>query len=256
MEGNGDESTPPSNDLLFDAMDDQGDQCEAPGDEFDGMDEDGDEALPPEPEAIEKLIPKPWKIRRSKSEAFLGQNPPSDSTCIKIAPRRPSMTKRKSSLIRTDSSRSFAPTEVMDDTESIYSIAPTEVNQNESHSFIHGVQTAFAAGHVDNAFRIALKSEDKVLLLRLMSSTRPCWGELSKATRNVLISSFIQILSATSHAAQVLPWIGSAFRENVLLSLDPRVVTALEYRLHGLSSLPNDHGVLAAKLYYDIQKSN
>ena len=124
---------------------------------------------------------------------------------------------------------------------------------NAWNSYLTGIQGALNRGHVDNAFRIALKSQDKVLLLKLMSLTRPCVSKLTLATQNVLFAALTNMLMRESYVSQVLPWIYNGIKEKAFPSLHPKVLQALRNRLFSLSATSNDVGVTAAKLYHELQ---
>ena len=125
---------------------------------------------------------------------------------------------------------------------------------HHQHQYLGGIQEALKEGHVDNAFRIALKSQDKTLLLQLMALTRPCVAQLSRTTQNVLFASLLRMNPrGTNVLLQILPWIANAIEDKQLSTLDPRVVHELERKLYDVSAEPTNQGVKAAKLYAHIR---
>lgn len=120
-------------------------------------------------------------------------------------------------------------------------------------SFLDSIRQSLRENKVDLAFRIALKSEDTSVLLRLMALTQPCYAELARATINVLLSSLLAILQDAERILEILPWLSDALHEPILTTLDPRVVQALEESLFDLSAEPTKIGVYAARLYSKLQ---
>ncbi len=127
-------------------------------------------------------------------------------------------------------------------------------------SWSEKVLQAMQDGKIEWALRLALLSEDKSLLRRLLLFSQPSIQYFKqKTTLNALCVTFLDFLETPEEANLIFPWITCLLRDkeghNLVASIDPRIVRHIEDMLFTLSALPTKEGLIAARLHHELTTS-
>ncbi|TMW64953.1 hypothetical protein Poli38472_009120 [Pythium oligandrum] len=152
------------------------------------------------------------------------------------------------------------PSDTVADSQTMDEASPPDIYQEENadKSELSVMETALMAvkdGEVDLALRLCFVEDDITLLTRVLSRIgRPCMSKLSAMSCTALCAAFLELL--VIHPANpsdyddvwlVLPWLADLARSQKQIDeMDPRVLRALEQRLHALSVEPTKLGLLSA----------